>query len=229
PFAPERWIVFHIRIHPHGNKETNKDFTFFRVFCNDSSVQYRVKFYLTDSRHKAIKTTTYTGEHQQGFCNYVRRNVLISRIQPSDELKLTVMFSLVQGVMTRSFSTKPFSPLPLESEVAQDLEIFRHEAKLTDFCIKTHGCEFKVHKAILYARSPVFAAMLQPHTEEFQTGRVVLDDIDPVVMENIICFIYCGKCPNINEYAVDLFAAGDRFLLDGLKKMGEYVRSKLFF
>lgn len=38
--------------------------------------------------------------------------------------------------------------------------------------------EIKVHKIILTARSPVFAAMLEQHTEEAQSNVVVFDDVD---------------------------------------------------
>ncbi len=65
--------------------------------------------------------------------------------------------------------------------MARDLEMFFKEQKLTDFTIVMADQELTAHRAVLSARSPVFAAMLEPHTEEAQTGRVSYDDIEPDV------------------------------------------------
>jgi hypothetical protein len=61
---------------------------------------------------------------------------------------------------------------------------------------RSHLCDFKIicannitldcHMAVLAARSPVFAAMLEPHTDEYAQRRVVLDDIDCEV-----CYCVC--------------------------------------
>lgn len=44
------------------------------------------------------------------------------------------------------------------------------------------SCFFSVHKAILAARSPVFAAMFDHNSEEAQNSRVQIDDVDPDVV-----------------------------------------------
>lgn len=38
--------------------------------------------------------------------------------------------------------------------------------------------EIKVHKVVLAARSPVFSAIFEPHTDEAKSGEVVYDDVD---------------------------------------------------
>jgi len=65
-------------------------------------------------------------------------------------------------------------------QVARDFEnFFRDTTKHSDFVIETaSGREIHTHKVVLIARSVVFSAMLEPHTEESQSNRVRFDDID---------------------------------------------------
>lgn len=63
-------------------------------------------------------------------------------------------------------------------QIARDLEAIYKEGRLADFTIVASGRELPAHQIILSARSPVFAAMLEPHTEEAKNSRVVFPDID---------------------------------------------------
>mgnify|MGYP003909082163 CR=1 FL=1 len=62
------------------------------------------------------------------------------------------------------------------------MEVMFKEQRHSDFTIicrnEKESKEIPVHKIILSARSPVFAAMLEPHTEEAKTNKVVYEDID---------------------------------------------------
>lgn len=60
------------------------------------------------------------------------------------------------------------------------MELLLKDGRLTDFTIKLSDSnkEISAHKAVLSARSPVFAAMLEPHTEEHKTSSVVIDDVE---------------------------------------------------
>jgi hypothetical protein len=50
----------------------------------------------------------------------------------------------------------------------------------------------------LAARSPFFAAMLEPHTDESQNGRVNFDDIEMDVMREMLFFMYRYAFMDIN-------------------------------
>jgi hypothetical protein len=56
------------------------------------------------------------------------------------------------------------------------------DTRHTDFTIvcdeEKEQRELQVHKVVLGARSPVFAAMFEPHTEESQKAEVHYNDID---------------------------------------------------
>lgn len=69
-------------------------------------------------------------------------------------------------------------------QLAEDFEHVFGETRHADFRIicederEEKSRELLVHKIILSARSPVFAAMLEPHTEEAQKNEVHFNDID---------------------------------------------------
>lgn len=58
------------------------------------------------------------------------------------------------------------------------MEALFRDNKLVDFTIRCNGRDIPCHKAIVGARSPVFGAMLESHTEESKTNSVTIDDVD---------------------------------------------------
>lgn len=221
-------ITFRIRLHPQGNKESNKDFTFFQCFSNTptaaSQFKAKFKFSVFNSRNEEAATTVYTGTQQlHGYFEYIRRDLLISHVQPQDELQLVLSINVTFDTITRTNQTVKIValPSPKPAEVTRDLEMALRDNKHTDFTIIIGEQEIPVHKVILTARSPVFAAMLEPHTEEAQKGRVIIEEVDYEVMNELITYMYCGKSPNLTEHALEILAAADRFQLPGLKEMAD--------
>ena len=88
----------------------------------------------------------------------------------------------------------------------------------TDCSLLVAGHEFRAHKAILAARSPVFRAMFEHEMEKRLTNRVDINDLDPKVFKEMMGFIYTGKAPHlhIHSMACDLLAAADRYGLEGI-------------
>ena len=79
----------------------------------------------------------------------------------------------------------------------------------------------QAHKAILAARSPVFAAMFEHEMEERKHNRVEISDVDHEVFREMLRFIYTGKASNLERMADDLLAAADKYALERLKVMCE--------
>ena len=76
--------------------------------------------------------------------------------------------------------------------------------------------EFYAHKAILAARSPVFAAMFQHDLAEKKQNRVDITDMEPEVLREMLRFIYTGKAPALDKLDADLLAAADKVCFDSL-------------
>lgn len=83
------------------------------------------------------------------------------------------------------------------------------------------GKEYQAHKAVLAARSPVFAAMFEHEMEERKHNRVEITDVDADVLREMLRFIYTGKSNNLEKMADDLLAAADKYALERLKVMCE--------
>ena len=57
------------------------------------------------------------------------------------------------------------------------------------------GREFKAHKNILSARSPVFAKMFKHGMSESISNRVIISEISAVTVEQLLAYIYTGDAP----------------------------------
>lgn len=97
-----------------------------------------------------------------------------------------------------------------ECKLSEDLGNLFDNEKFSDVTLSVGGREFQAHKAILAARSPVFAAMFEHEMEERKQNRVAITDVDHEVLKEMLRFIYTGKAPNLDKMADDLLAAADK-------------------
>ncbi|XP_037817214.1 protein roadkill-like [Lucilia sericata] len=90
--------------------------------------------------------------------------------------------------------------------------------KFADVTIKVKdGHEFKAHKAILSARSEVFAALFDHKMKENDENCVAITDVDSAVCEEMLRFIYSGKVKNLSTTLEQLLIAADKYQLPDLK------------
>ncbi|KAL9923992.1 protein roadkill-like [Glossina fuscipes fuscipes] len=101
----------------------------------------------------------------------------------------------------------------------EDLGKLFDSEKYSDVTVVVGDRSFRVHKAVLAARSDVFAAMFEHETIECKLNRVTINDIDPEVVIEMLRFIYTSEAPNLDRMADDLLAAADKYALDNLKVM----------
>ncbi|XP_036067229.1 speckle-type POZ protein-like [Oryzias melastigma] len=57
--------------------------------------------------------------------------------------------------------------------------------------------------------------------KHFFQNRVEINDVEPEVFKEMMCFIYTDKAPNLDKMADDLLAAADKYALERLKVMCE--------
>ena len=85
-----------------------------------------------------------------------------------------------------------------------------------DFTIRCETKEFRVHKAVLCARSPVFRATILTPMQEASKGEIFVKDVGEKALGVVIHFIYTGELelgedPDILELSL----AGTMYLLPG--------------
>ncbi|XP_044740015.1 speckle-type POZ protein-like, partial [Chrysoperla carnea] len=146
---------------------------------------------------------------------FIQKNGLLC----DDKLKIFCQISvieIVKGDVIESIIQVP------ECRLIDDYEILFETKKFYDVILSVaDGKEFQVHKTILAARSPVFAAMFEHEMEERKLNRVNITDIDYEILHELLKFIYTGKVDNLQTMAGELFAAADKYAQERLKKLCE--------
>lgn len=97
-------------------------------------------------------------------------------------------------------------------------ELFLNEQN-SDFVFKAENREFRVHKAILATRSPVFASMFQHDMAEKNSGIVDILDCTAESFEVFLLYLYTGCAETMSPNNVfHLYYAADKYRVDDLKK-----------
>ncbi|NXC16959.1 SPOPL protein, partial [Corythaeola cristata] len=176
-------------------------------------------------RHKALLSglvTFYTG-HDTAWCGIphwpVRPSIPSSTTNHKGNRGPLV--SVVQDSVNISGQSNTNTLKVPECRLAEDLGNLWETTRFTDCSFYVGGQEFKAHKSVLAARSPVFNAMFEHEMEESKKNRVEINDVDPEVFKEMMRFIYTGKAPNLEKMADNLLAAADKYALERLKVMCE--------
>ena len=103
------------------------------------------------------------------------------------------------------------------------LRAVQKEGLWSDFTLAVGEREFKVHRVILAAQSPVFRRMIESPMTESSSCRVELSDCTGEVVEEMVHFMYTGEAPNVQSMPQALLTIADKYELDRLKSMCEKV------
>lgn len=99
----------------------------------------------------------------------------------------------------------------------QGLKGLLQTGQFSDVTLNVKGKEFRGHKNILAAHSPVFAAMFEHETKERATGIVNIDDYNPDTFADFLHFMYSGSTLYLNsENVIDLYSVADKYQVSEL-------------
>ena len=98
----------------------------------------------------------------------------------------------------------------------EDMAKLLEDPETSDFTLKCGSKSFKVHKAILGARSKVFRAMFLSGMKEAVDGEAVITDIDEKTLEEILNYLYSGKLSGKDFAVKSLCYAAKKYELDHL-------------
>ena len=91
---------------------------------------------------------------------------------------------------------------------------------LTDVTLKVKDEEFKAHKVVLVAASPVFEAMFKEGTKEHAESFVNIEDIDSDIFELFLRYLYSGEVELTgNDVVYDLLAVADKYDVEPLMEV----------
>ena len=128
-----------------------------------------------------------------------------------------------KGDLTFNFELIVYGKPKTTNENDLNLGEFYLSSELTDVLIKCQNKSFKAHKVILSASSPVFRAMFQADMKESSSQEVVIKDIEPDIVEEMLKFIYtCSCCVEENsdlDFVSNLLVASDKYQMKTLKNV----------
>jgi len=222
-----------LRVNPKGLDEESKDYLslyLLLVSCNKSEVRAKFKFSILNAKREETKAMESQRAYKfmqgkdWGFKKFIRRDFLLDEangLLPDDKLTLFCEVSVVADSVNISGQMHSAQFKVPDCRLSDDLGQLFECSQFADVTLTCSAREFRCHKAILVARSPVLAAMFEHDMKERQHNRVEIDDMDPDVMADMLRFIYMGKAPNLESMAADLLAAADKYALERLKVMCE--------
>merc|ERR1712142_290836 len=96
-------------------------------------------------------------------------------------------------------------------------QLWRDRKLYSDVTIVCQEHEIPANRVLLATRSEVFRAMFAHSTLEASSGRIEITDVDAVVFEQLLAYIYTGFSPNVDALAEELLIAANKYALEELK------------
>uniref|UniRef100_A0AC34RS31 BTB domain-containing protein n=1 Tax=Panagrolaimus sp. JU765 TaxID=591449 RepID=A0AC34RS31_9BILA len=108
------------------------------------------------------------------------------------DLATKIKYDKHQGLYMRMSLKVKFEPEMLKNvdyTIGQTVA-FLFDETYKDFAFNVQKQTIKVHRNFIAVASPVFAAMLEPHTKEAQEGQVTIIDFDYVTVKAAVDWMY---------------------------------------
>lgn len=107
--------------------------------------------------------------------------------------------------------------------VAETLNGFRLQHQWTDFTISVNGNHFPVHKNVLAASCKFFMEFFNACEDDYYE----LTNVEPSALEDVLNFLYLGKCALHEQNVVSVLKVARLFGLQGLVEASEKYLSSL--
>ncbi|XP_033226973.1 speckle-type POZ protein B-like [Belonocnema kinseyi] len=106
-----------------------------------------------------------------------------------------------------------------EDRMSDDISKLFENSLWADAYINVQETVFKVRKAVLAARCPVFWAMFKPdmRMKEEIESVVEIKNIKPKVFREVLRYMYTGEIESADETVIEILIAADEYILEGLK------------
>lgn len=179
----------------------------------------------TDVHTETVKLGDVEGHRMQPSCRKTVQDIVQSQrswdfdpISPifhsSQQVSLTTTFWVPDKILSASGTGDT-----VETGGVFDFRQLLADPRDSDIVLECGGRVFRCHRVILRARSAVFDRMLDSGMPEVQEGRVVVDDLQPEVLDKLLEYVYTGEVEAMEEDISELLYAGDKYQITGLVKL----------
>ncbi|XP_013927193.1 PREDICTED: kelch-like protein 41a [Thamnophis sirtalis] len=123
---------------------------------------------------------------------------------------------------------QPEPTVSLKACFSQGLKHLHHRPELCDATLVAGGKRFPCNRALLASISPYFQAVFTSGFKESRDGEVLLEDMDPSVLQNLLGYLYSGELAFSPGSAEDLFIAASRLQLSpALTLISRFLMEKI--
>ena len=234
--------LWQLELFPKGKNKENKDYlSLYLVNCNEFPMKAKFQISIPDSKFKKMAVSIVSEIHSfdtkssdndnWGFPSLILWEPLMKNQQflPGGNLtflcKITV-FGTEKTLSGSSGLNDDYNKLKSKgnTEVIEQLGRLFNDKELSDVEVECGGELFNCHQLILSTRSDVFRAMFQADMKENRTKKVIIKDVNPDVLKEMLQFIYTGATSEniLKEMSGELLAAAEKYQLNCLKEMCEY-------
>jgi len=227
----DRKVKWYIQLFPNGDTEEHKGWISAFLHCRNGSdflPSINAQFTITtafDEERKNVWSETMKKSFGQNEPHGMGHGWCTDNL---DEVLKSNFFSLVcqieyadsdppTKVSVQLSPSLSLTKEELTSSLSQNLEQLFNNRKETDVSFIIKGKEIKAHKAILLARSPVFAAMMESGMKESIENRIKINDITPDTFEALLRFVYTDRVDLGRLDVQDLLVAANKYMLPLLK------------
>lgn len=146
----------------------------------------------------------------------------------NDKLQLTFIMRFKYSGHPR-LRQKLYNPTAHKDTLLGNFRKLFEDPVLSDFKFVVKGREFKVHRSVLAAASPMLRKMFTIDMAENKEGESRVEHIEPEAFGDMLKFVYCGEMSDKSD-ARELYIAADYYQIEPLKKICEQeVHSSLNF
>ncbi|CAL4991246.1 unnamed protein product [Urochloa decumbens] len=226
-----------IRYHPDSNSKKVADWISVSLYLNrlagdqGGAVNVRFQISLLDQKGEPVPSYTKTTFHSFpsadqacGYSKFIKRVDLESSYLDDDSFQIRCDVTVIKD------DRKETNTVELITVPPPDLH--RHLGDLyasqvgVDVTFEVGGKQFKAHRNVLAARSPVFMAELYGPMEEKTMSNIQVTDIEARVFKAMLHFIYTDSLPEIDEndrvgMVQYLLVAADKYGMKRLKSICE--------
>nr|XP_044996372.1 speckle-type POZ protein-like [Jaculus jaculus] len=226
-------LKWRLRVNPKGIDEHCKDYlSVYLLLASSPKGEVRAKFRFSilnaQGEHtkgmESHRVCEFVQGKDWGFRKFIHRDVLLDEANgliPNDRLTLFCEVNMVQDYIittSQNYFDKVHVP---KCQLADDIGAMWENSRFTDCCLSVAGHEFQAHRAVLASRSLMLGSMIEHAMERGEQIQLEINDMELNVFKEMMCYIYTGRAPNLQNMAESLLVAADKYDLERLKAMCE--------
>ena len=204
PFAAENdpGTKWYLEIYPRGDGEENKDYISLHLCLESSeaeSIQVKFSLALMNGCARLFKelkvqgVRKFTSGKGWGWSKFILRDSLLKNEEadlPGD--KLVVRCKISYALETENIPSRK-SHVETRCDVTGVLSELYENRALSDVVFSLDGKDFRAHRSILAARSPILKALFELDHKAGKTSRIDVANMTEQTLEDLLRFIYTGE------------------------------------